>query len=348
MDKILTSVDAFGKYQKISMIIIGLISSLNALTIYISVFTVALPQLICKYKEITNQTILLHNATTTTTTTTCDIVANISKYTNKSESPYECEWDTKYYGLTIINEWNLICDHYHLASLTQTIFMIGALLSFFVGYFSDKYGRRKVCLTLAILMCSSIISTQLLQMFNFEISTKYLIYCMLQFLLGFTSYSLYVTSYVLLLELTTPKYSTIVSNNNLYFYILGEMIALLLGYFARDWHIIIWCVGAYSIIIVLIICFYLQESPRYLIARKMYKEALLVLNKIALTNGKEFLIEEFELSNLNDTTNDNESSSNNNNESVLDYLKNPIFNLIKTLLLIYIWISLSMIYYGEG
>jgi len=129
---------------------------------------------------------------------------------------------------------------------------------------------------------------------------------MLQFLLGFTSYSLYVTSYVLLLELTTPKYSTIVSNNNLYFYILGEMIALLLGYFARDWHIIIWCVGAYSIIIVLIICFYLQESPRYLIARKMYKEALLVLNKIALTNGKEFLIEEFELSNLNDTTNDNE------------------------------------------
>ena len=185
MDKLITNINAFGKYQKKSMIIIGLMSSLNALTIYISVFTVALPQLICKYKQ---QYDLNNETLSSSYEHICEIVANLSKYENKSESPYECEWDTKYYGLTIINEWNLICDNYHLASLTQTIFMIGALLSFFVGYFSDKYGRRKVCLTLAILMCSSIISTQILQMFNLDTNSKYVIYCLLQFMLGFTSY----------------------------------------------------------------------------------------------------------------------------------------------------------------
>ncbi len=38
-----------------------------------------------------------------------------------SINPYQCEFDKKYYGLTIINEWGLVCDKQHLAGLTQTI-----------------------------------------------------------------------------------------------------------------------------------------------------------------------------------------------------------------------------------
>lgn len=198
------------------------------MTIYVTIFTAAEPKLLCKYKNDTNSTTYLSN--------TCEIWSNITQETKQNKQPvYECRWDTQYYGLTIINEWNLICDRVYLASLTQTIFMIGALCSFFMGYISDKYGRQTVCLSMSLLMSCSIIISESLQMefFNLGFNTKFFIYCVLQLLLGFTSYSLYVTSYVLLLEMTTSKYSTIVSNFNLYMYVLGELFALSLGYFAR-------------------------------------------------------------------------------------------------------------------
>ena len=46
---------------------------------------------------------------------------NYYKDLKSSINPYQCEFDKKYYGLTIINEWGLVCDKQHLAGLTQTI-----------------------------------------------------------------------------------------------------------------------------------------------------------------------------------------------------------------------------------
>ena len=99
----------------------------------------------------------------------------------------------------------------------KTIFMVGALVSFFMGYFSDKFGRKTVCLLMSIIMSLSLTLNELFQFefFGLETNFKYIIYVISQFCLGFTSYVLYVTSYVLLLEITSSKYNTIVSNVNL-------------------------------------------------------------------------------------------------------------------------------------
>lgn len=327
-------------------------SSLNAMAIYVTIFTAAEPKLLCKYKNDTSPSpSYLSN--------TCEIWSNLTQ-DSTGYSPFECIWDEKYYGLTLINEWNLICDRIYFAGLTQTIFMIGGLSCFFMGYFSDKYGRKAVCLAMSILMSFGIIMSETLQLkvFNLDVNTKYTVYVISQFILGFTSYSLYVTSYVLLLEITTTKYSTIVSNFNLYMYVVGELMALMLGYFVKNWHVINWLLAAYSIIIILIIKFFLPESPRFLLANQKYEEAFVILKQIARLNGKsDSLISEIEL--RDDTQSSDllekektESSTqiekNVNKQTVIEYLRNPIFNLIKTLLLIYIWISLSMIYYGEG
>ena len=246
--------------------------------------------------------------------------------------------------------------------------MVGALSSFFMGYFSDKYGRKTICLLMSILMSLSIIMNELLQLeiFGLEINSKYLAYVISQFILGFTSYVLYVTSYVLLLEITSSKFSTIVSNINLYMYVVGEFIALLVGYFARDWHVINIFLAGYSVFVVMMVAFILPESPRYLIAQKKYKKAYDVLRAIAKSNQKkEFILKESELSLLYETNQEsgdsfpNETDNNvlenieinvkvKESQSMLEYLVNPIFNLVKTFLLTYIWIALSMIYYGVG
>lgn len=95
--------------------------------------------------------------------------------------------------------------------------MVGALVSFPSGYFSDRYGRKTVCLIMSIVMSLSIILNETFQyeIFGLDNTYKYVIYVASQFCLGFTSYVLYVTSYVLLLEITSSKYNTIVSNVNL-------------------------------------------------------------------------------------------------------------------------------------
>jgi len=244
--------------------------------------------------------------------------------------------------------------------------MIGSLVSFFMGYFSDKYGRKTICLIMSILMSLSIILSELFQLeiFGLSINSKYIIYFISQFFIGFTSYVLYVTSYVLLLEITTTKNSTIVSNVNLYLFVVGELLTLIIGYVLRNWHSINYFLIFYSILIVLMVALVLPESPRYLVTLKKYRKAYKILKRIAKVNGtSQKLLNENEMIRLfkSSVSNKNKEQEENNplNEqfnnkyiekekdtTLIDYLTNPLFNLIKTFILTYCWIALSMIYYG--
>ena len=118
------------------------------------------------------------------------------------------------------------------------------------------------------------------------------------------------------------------------------------------------------------VAFILPESPRYLIGRKNFTKAYQILKRIAKTNGRlESMLSEHELkllfqpndkmseasvekNKLQDKEEDNNLlatdslQSNTESQSLYSYLVNPVFNLIKTLLLTYIWVALSMIYYG--
>ena len=113
MDKILDEINGFGRYQKIVLFVIGAMSSLNAMAIYATVFIAAEPELLCKFTDDSSNKTIDNNLK-------CDIWKNFTKSKELNvSSPYQCNWDTKYYGLTIINEWELICDRAYLAGLTQ-------------------------------------------------------------------------------------------------------------------------------------------------------------------------------------------------------------------------------------
>jgi len=121
------------------------------------------------------------------------------------------------------------------------------------------------------------------------------------------------------------------------------------------------------------VAFVLPESPRYLITKKNYSKAYSILRKIAKTNRKldsmisenelriifqpnEKLIEPSVEQNKGQINEDNnllsteekitQTETEKESQSLFSYLINPIFNSIKTFILTYIWIALSMIYYG--
>jgi MFS family permease len=366
MDEILNSINPFGRYQKLSLFLIGLTTILVSMPIYSSIFILAKPNFKCYPINPVNESILTND-------TTCNIWSKIRSI-NKNYTNIECKYEKTHYGKTVINEWNLICDRQFLAGIPQTIYMIGTFSCFGIGFFSDKFGRRPLLLMLCIFLSINLSFSQALQLeyFNFSISSKFIIFTASNFLTGCAVASIYSVSIVLSLELTTKKYSTMATNIGLYMYVLGEIIVLIIAFFLRNWHLINTVNAIFSFIVTILIYFFLNESPRYLEQQKKYHEAYIVLRKIAkINNREENLKEENELvqdlikKNSSDDFNcHNDACLNSENDNVrMDLLNNKLKfkpfnnsvflfvfstkkNLIQICLLVYIWFAIQLIYFG--
>ena len=233
MDNVLISVNAFGKFQLLATFLVGLSSVLVSIVHYSTVFIIADPGLIC-YKKNQNESILFKNPKDT-----CQIWSDL-RTINNATSDLSCHFDKTYYGLSIVSEWDLVCEKKYLASLTQTYYLVGSLASMFIGPLSDRFGRKYLSNILTIVLCLTIITSELLQTnyLNFSQTTRYSIFSLSQLIIGACSNTIYSTLFILLLEFTTAKYSTHITNVNLYMYVLGELIILVIAYFTRNWHTI--------------------------------------------------------------------------------------------------------------
>lgn len=368
MDLLIEAVGDYGKFQYKATIIVGLISALSSACIYATIFVAAEPDFVCQNKHISQ----FNNSQIEkfSNEENCKIWSRI-KYRHLNDSNlYECHFDKSLYDKTIITEWNLICDKQYKAGLTQTIHIFGSIFGFCGGVFGDRYGRRKSVLVFSFLLTFTLILCQflLLNYFDLGIEIKYLIYSTSQFLIGLLVNCLYCTSYVLLMEFTTDKYRTHIANLNSYIYIIGELIVLVVYYFSRDWHVLNWFIGLFSLII-LLLSLMLPESPAWLVSIERNDEAIKILKDIAKQNGKknyqismslietakeqEKLLEnedqdeDLSLSKINNNSN----SSLNASECSLDiFMLKQIFTpkktLIKTCLLFYVWTALMLLYYG--
>jgi len=340
MDKLFEEIGSFGKYQKLILVLIGGISSLVSMNFYGTIFVTSEPELICS--ALSNSTKL--------PTDSCEIWSIINSAEHPLKDQYECYFDKNYYGSTIITEWGLVCDKKYLASLTQTIYMIGTISGMVGGVISDRFGRKLSNRMFIVLLSSTIIICQIFTVkeLNFSISFRYMFYCINMFLSGLFVNSLYCTAYVLLLELTTDKYHTLVSNVNLYFYVVGEIIVLISYYLSKSWSILSWVIALYSILFVFLTWFLLPESPRWLIAQRRFKEAEAILKRISVMNNKSIRFNN-DLSDQMKSLNDSEETDMDEKLSSAQILKSIFYsrqNLFKMSLLIFIWISISLLYFG--
>lgn len=242
--------------------IVGLVSALSSACIYATIFIAAEPQFFCHRvtaESTTTDRALMFNSTTTTSTImgpeeSCEAWIGSQHGKNwSSSSSLKCEFDRTYYGRTIINEWMLVCDQHYKAGLTQTFHILGSIFGFCSGVLGDRFGRRTSVLLFSFALTFTLLFAQLLltvdSWFALSVDAKYAIYSGAQFLIGFLVNCLYCTAYVLLMEFTTERYRTKIANLNSYIYVLGELIVLAVYYVSRDWHVLNWFVGLYSLAI---------------------------------------------------------------------------------------------------
>jgi MFS family permease len=359
MERVINLVGPFGKYQKLILFLGGFISAFSAISIYATVFSAADPGLVCTFRNETDEIKNLPNQ--------CDIWNKTQEcrrdHTNESLCEYTCEFSRKYYGTTMVTEWKLICDQKFLVGLTQTIYMIGTISGLCVGYFGDRYGRKRCSLVILIVTALTLIVSELsqLRVFNLSTTTMYIIYVTGQFIIGALCKALYIFVYILVFEFTSAEYSTIVTNIYMCAYVIGELLVLAVEFTFRNWHAQTIFMIVYAITLIFLVAFLLPESPRYLLSMGMNAKAVKLFKKIQRFNGKpsssssgsgrlgeeslnnEDITEEL----LNEDKIRDETSNDEQERGVnVRQLWHPRVNLVKTFAFVYIWLALSLLYYG--
>ncbi|RNA32765.1 organic cation transporter -like [Brachionus plicatilis] len=134
MDILLDSIKAFGRSQIIYLLIFGLLMITSALNFYASVFFAAEPLLVCREGDFI--------FTNITDAETCFLWQQyLANRINNISSALVCQFETNVYKLTIVSDYELVCDRKYLISLSQSFFFFGCLSGFFNGFLSDRYGR---------------------------------------------------------------------------------------------------------------------------------------------------------------------------------------------------------------
>ena len=386
MENVLENINPFGKYQKFSIVLVGLSSGLVAMLTYSTVFILAEPTLICNETNYGANYTFNQNASIHLNVETCNIWENIVgnlKTLNFSHVENEnatCSFDDSYYGLSIVNEWGLVCKKKYLATQTQSFFLAGTFTGIFLGPLSDKYGRKFLSIILLVILSVTITVSEVLQLnaLNLNVNTRYIIFSISQFILGSASNSIYSFLFILLIELSTKDFTTSITNSNLYMYVVGELLVMCLAYFLRNWHLVNWFIAVYSILVAFLIGIFLPESPRFLVQRKNYYKAFRIIKKMWLTNKRkekryktsndspiENLLRrnEAEFFNLNSSiiqkfdritsqnTKEFRSSrvelNNFEDSNALIYLFKSLRNFLKTVILSFILFSTTLCYFGK-
>ncbi|CAG0917982.1 unnamed protein product [Notodromas monacha] len=188
-------------------------------------------------------------------------------------------FDTSVRKDSIVSKYELVCDDHFWHTITGSVYMAGMLVgSIFGGLLGDKYGRKPTMLmTLFFAVIPGCASA-------FVNSFAFFLVC--RFLTGIGEKGIFMSSYVLLMELIGPNRRTLIGQVVQIFFAAGGIFVSGVAYFIRGWlplQLVLHGVGA----VFLVYYWILPESPRFLMSKGRVKEAYAIVRRLAEVNGKE-------------------------------------------------------------
>lgn len=253
-----------------------------------------------------------------------------SDFLNSTHACNRWVWDRAEFHATAATEFDLVCKDGWLASLSQSVLMVGVLLAaIVVGNLTDRYGRRLAFLVIPPLYFASTLAT--------AYARNYAEYVVLRFLAAFCSSSVFQTSYVLCIEFIGASHRLWSVQLYQVAFSIGECLLALAAFFLRDWREL---AMALSLPVVLMLPYYwlLPESLSWCLSHNRHGEATKIIGKVARWNGKavpdDLIVEAW-----------GTASPKPGSASILDLFKTRRMSF-RTVNLSFNWLVNSLVYYG--
>ncbi|CAF3868638.1 unnamed protein product [Rotaria sp. Silwood1] len=194
-------------------------------------------------------------------------------------------FDRHIYGFTFTEEAYLVCHTKGKKSWISTVMHIAGFTLLIVGPLADRFGRKTMIIFLTLtLFLICLLLQSLMQWVPMSIHVKFSLLVLNQFILGLTA-PIGSLVFVLMLELTSYSYRSLVGTIAVTCFAFGEALATLFAYITKNWQNNLWSITIF-IGLSSIYLYFINESPMYLHSKKKYIQLENVLRKISKRNGK--------------------------------------------------------------
>ena len=235
-EDLVSQLGEFGLYQKILYLALWLPAASMSIGIYSSVFLEFVPDYHCDspcFQDDPNLANQLKNLDEPACTIPQSWL-NSTTCTNGLTDVVKCQtfvYDPKIFHSTAITDFNVVCDHSYLRTISTTVSMCGLLFgSMLFGWISDAMGRR---VAFGLCMLTLGIGSTLA-----AFSVNYVMYMVFRFITCMGGVGAFITAFVLATEFVGKNYRTYCGILIEVPFALGELYTTLLAYFIRDWQIL--------------------------------------------------------------------------------------------------------------
>ncbi|KAH0568644.1 hypothetical protein KQX54_021332 [Cotesia glomerata] len=172
---------------------------------------------------------------------------------------------------TIVDEWELVCEKKLYRATTFLLYALGITCgSGILGIYSDAYGRKK---SLVISIVLQVIAGP-----ASALAPWFWAYSLCRFITGMSTGGMYSSAFTILSEIAKDKRRKVFAASIDSTFSIGIFFLIGIAHFLTNWRQIQLGISCFLIPIIVLIWF-IPESPRWLIAQNRYDEAQKIIEK---------------------------------------------------------------------